>query len=163
MLLQVTRISTGAGCFGFSKDLCRVIELIVGLRVHLWFATALGLALIASNSAIGSVTTLLPRCIIFAIPRPLSGLFWKLLLVVPVKFFHVPFEGAFLYAATDAGKELGYDVVVVDLQEHPPKHLFGMQKVLKERSVVLLAGVAFAMLSQRREINCVLAIPAIDS
>ena len=63
----------------------------------------------------------------------------------------IVFEGALFDAATDPGEEFVYDVVVVELEEHPAEHFLGVEEVLEVGAVMVCAGVACAIGIQRGE------------
>lgn len=53
------------------------------------------------------------------------------------------------YACSNARKEEVHNVVIVDLEEHPAKHLLRSQEMLNVCSVVVGAGVTLASLAKR--------------
>ena len=61
------------------------------------------------------------------------------------------FKGALPDAATDAGEKFVYDVVVMELEEHPAEHFLGVEEVLEVAAVMVCAGVACTIGKKRGE------------
>ena len=84
-------------------------------------------------------------CKVRYLPWSLSRFLWQFSCVEFVEGESIFFKGALFDAATDAGEEYVYDVVVMELEEHPAEHFLGVEEVLEVAAVMVCAGVASAI------------------